>query len=82
MITEQALVKTREREKKPIVERSHKAERTIGKSNWEYSKFKGYPENTYFGAVELCDTNGIELSLEELEEKHPDFLKDLMFNLK
>ena len=19
------------------------------KSNWEYSKFKGYPENTYFG---------------------------------
>ena len=34
------------------------------------------------GAVELNDTNGIELSLEELEEKHPDFLKDLMFNLK
>ena len=34
------------------------------------------------GAVELCDTNGIELSLEELEEKHPDFLKDLMFSLK
>lgn len=34
------------------------------------------------GAVELCDTDGIELSLEELEEKHPDFLKDLMFRLK
>lgn len=34
------------------------------------------------GAVELNDRDGIELSLEELEEKHPDFLKDLMFNLK
>lgn len=25
------------------------------KSNWEYSKFKGYPKNTYFGYASFDD---------------------------
>ena len=31
------------------------------KSNWEYSKFKGYPENTYFGYANFDEMKKIVL---------------------
>ena len=32
--------------------------------------------------VEINDRRGLDLSLDELEQRHPDFLKELVFNLK
>lgn len=47
------------------------------KANWEYSKFKGYPENTYFGYASFAEMKVAKLK--EFTDFYGKGLKKLRF---
>jgi len=47
------------------------------KHNWEYSKFKGYPENTYFGYASFAEMK--KAKLKEFTNYYGKGLKKLRF---